>query len=268
MFQKEKKYLRNSKTTFSSHQLHRDSREHCAMNRKCQFDRLSTKINFINRRLWAIDETKHRWKCLWCFDSSFQTFSLRHHDRFSLFRQEKKARRRLKSYLFEERARFEFFRKKKKKRKKMKMKSEKKKRRKKKKKKKKEKKEKKRKEKWCFRRANRCKQTASDANSRFRQKDVFSFCHEEVDNSRNKLKNWKSFSCFFDVSLKSMIKNLVKKNLKRVHRRFLDSSSTSINTFIVLCWRFEKFLYRFFDIVHVFFFHSFVVWMRIFESFN
>ncbi len=47
----EKKYFRNSKTIFSSRQLHRDSREYCAMSRKCQFDRLSTKANFINRRL-------------------------------------------------------------------------------------------------------------------------------------------------------------------------------------------------------------------------
>ncbi len=68
---KKRKYSRDSKTVFSSRQLHRDSREYCAMNRKCQFNRLSTKINFINRRLWAIDETKHRWECLWCFDSLF-----------------------------------------------------------------------------------------------------------------------------------------------------------------------------------------------------
>jgi hypothetical protein len=73
------------------------------------------------------------------------------------------------------------------------------------------------------------------------------------------LKNWKSFFCSFDVSLKSMIKNLVKKNLKRMHRKFFVSSSTSIDTFIVFCWRFEKFLYCFFDIAYVFFFHSFVV---------
>ncbi len=107
---KEEKYLRNAKTVFSSRQLHRDFREYCAMNRKCQFDRLSTKINFINRRFWTIDETRHWWKCLWCFDSSFQTFLFRHHDRSSLFRQKKEARRRLESYSLEERAELEFFR--------------------------------------------------------------------------------------------------------------------------------------------------------------
>jgi hypothetical protein len=80
------------------------------MNRKCQLNRLSTKVNFINWRLWAIDEMRHRWECLWCFDSSFQTFSFRHHDRFSLFRQKKEARRRLESYSFEERAELEFSR--------------------------------------------------------------------------------------------------------------------------------------------------------------
>jgi hypothetical protein len=37
-------------------------------------------------------------------------FSLRHHDRFSLFRQQKKARRRFESYSLEERAEFKFFR--------------------------------------------------------------------------------------------------------------------------------------------------------------
>jgi hypothetical protein len=133
---------------------------------------------------------------------------------------------------------------------------------------KKKKKKEKEEKKWCFRRANRCKQAISNASFRFRQENVFSFCREEVDNSLNKLKNWRSFSCSFDVSLKSVIKNLVKKSLKRMHRRFFVSSSTSIDTFIVLCWRLEKFLYRFFDIVHVFFFHSFVVRMRILESFN
>jgi hypothetical protein len=98
---KKKEYSRNSKTIFSSRQLHRDLREYYAMNRKCQLDLLSTKVNFINRRFWAIDETRHRWKCLWCFDSFFQTFSFRHHDRFSLFRQKEEARRRLESYSFE-----------------------------------------------------------------------------------------------------------------------------------------------------------------------
>ncbi len=82
---KEEKYSRNSKTVFSSRQFHWDFREYCAMSRKCQFDFLSTKANFINRRFWAIDETRHRWECLWCLDSFFQMFSLRHHDRFSLF---------------------------------------------------------------------------------------------------------------------------------------------------------------------------------------
>jgi hypothetical protein len=136
-------------------------------------------------------------------------------------------------------------------------------------KKKEEEKEKRReKEEWCSRRANRCKQAISDASFRFRQEDVFSFCREEINSFLNKLRNWRFFSCFFDVSLKSMKKNLVKKNLKRMHREFFVSSSTSIDTFIVLCWRFEKFFYRFFDIAHVFFFHSFVVQMRIFESFN
>jgi hypothetical protein len=112
---KEREYFRDSKTVFSFHQFHRDFREYCAMNRKCQFDRLSTKTNFINRRFWAIDETKHRWECLWCFDSFFQTFSLWHHDRFSLFRQKKKARRRFESYSFEERAELESSREEKKK---------------------------------------------------------------------------------------------------------------------------------------------------------
>ncbi len=163
----------------------------------------------------------------------------------------KEARRRLESYSFEERAELEFSSKERKKEKENEDEKREKKR--------KEKKKEKKKKKWYFRRTNRCKQTASNANSRFRQENVSSFCREEINNSLNKLKNWKSFSCFFDVSLKSMIKNLVKKNLKRVHRRFFISSSTSIDTFIVFCWRFEKFLYRFFDIVHVFFFHSFVV---------
>jgi hypothetical protein len=111
----EQKYSRDSKIIFSFRQFHRDSREYCAMSRKCQFDRLSTKINFINRRLWAIDETRHRWECLWCFDSLFQTFSFRHHDRFSLLRQKKEARRRFESYSFEERAELESSRKEKKK---------------------------------------------------------------------------------------------------------------------------------------------------------
>ncbi len=110
-----RRYFRDSKTILSSRQFHRDSREYCAMSRKCQFDRLSTKVNFVNRRLWAIDETRHRWKCLWCFDSLFQTFSFRHHDRFSLFRQEKEARRRLESYSFEERVELESSREEKKK---------------------------------------------------------------------------------------------------------------------------------------------------------
>ncbi len=61
----------DSKTVFSFRQFHRDFRKYCAMSRKCQFDRLSTKINFVNRRFWAIDETRYRWKCLWCFDSLF-----------------------------------------------------------------------------------------------------------------------------------------------------------------------------------------------------
>jgi hypothetical protein len=105
----EERYSRNSKTTLSSRQLHRDFREYCAMSRKYKFDRLSTKANFINRRLWAIDEARHRWKCLWCFDSILQTFSLRHHDRSSLSRQEKEARRRLESYSLEERAELELW---------------------------------------------------------------------------------------------------------------------------------------------------------------
>jgi hypothetical protein len=55
---------------------------------------------------------------------------------------------------------------------------------------KKKKRRKKRKEKKrCFRRANRCKQAASNASSRFRQENVFSFCREEVNNFLNKLKN-------------------------------------------------------------------------------
>jgi hypothetical protein len=112
---KKEEYFRNAKTIFSSRQFHRDSREYCAMSRKCQFDRLSTKVNFINRRFRAIDEMRHRWECLWCFDSFFQTFSLRHHDRFSLFRQEKKARRRFESCSLEERAELEFSREEKKK---------------------------------------------------------------------------------------------------------------------------------------------------------
>jgi chromatin segregation and condensation protein Rec8/ScpA/Scc1 (kleisin family) len=104
-----------------------------------------------------------------------------------------------------------------------------------KKKKKKKRRRKEKEEKWCFRRTNRCKQAASNASLRSRQKDVFSFCREEVNSFLNKLKNWKSFSCSFDVSLKSVIKNLVKKSLKRMHREFFVSSSTSIDTFIVLC---------------------------------
>jgi hypothetical protein len=75
--------------------------------------------------------------------------------------------------------------------------------------------------------------------------------------------------CSFDVSLKSVIKNFVKKSLKRVHRRILVSSSTFIDAFIVLCWRLaQKFLNDFFDVAHIFFFDSFVVRMRIFESFD
>jgi hypothetical protein len=40
----------------------------------------------------------------------FQTLSLRHHDRFSLSRQKKEARRRFESYSLEERAELEFSR--------------------------------------------------------------------------------------------------------------------------------------------------------------
>jgi hypothetical protein len=53
---------------------------------------------------------RHWWECLWCLDSFFQTFSLRHHDRFSLFRQKKEARRCLESYSLEERAELELSR--------------------------------------------------------------------------------------------------------------------------------------------------------------
>jgi hypothetical protein len=74
----------------------------------------------------------------------FQTFSLRHYDRFSLLRQEKEARRRLESYSLEERAELEFSRKEKRKEKRNENeKREKEKRKEKKKKKRKEKKEKK-----------------------------------------------------------------------------------------------------------------------------
>jgi hypothetical protein len=77
------------------------------------------------------------------------------------------------------------------------------------------------------------------------------------------------FFYFFDVSLKSMIKSFVKKSLKRMHRRILVSSLTFIDAFIVLCWRLaQKFLNDFFDVAHIFFFDSFVVRMRIFESFD
>jgi hypothetical protein len=52
-----------------------------------------------------------------------------------------------------------------------------------------EKERRRREEECCLRRANRCKQAASDASSRFRQEDVLSFCREEVNNSLNRLKN-------------------------------------------------------------------------------
>jgi hypothetical protein len=66
-----------------------------------------------------------------------------------------------------------------------------------------------------------------------------------------------------------VIKNLVRKSLKKMHRKILVSSSTFIDAFIVLCWRFiQKFLNDFFDVAHIFFFDSFVVRMRIFESFD
>ncbi len=158
-FEKKKEYFRNSKTIFSSRQLHRDFREYCAMNRKYQLNFLSTKINFINRRFWAIDETRHRWECLWCFDSFFQTFSLRHHDRFSLFRQEEEARRRLESYSFEERVELESSREERKKEKEDEDEEREEEER-------KERREREREKEWCFRRADRCKQAASDASSR------------------------------------------------------------------------------------------------------
>jgi hypothetical protein len=49
---------------------------------------------------------------------------------------------------------------------------------------------------------------------------IFSFCREEVDNSLDKLRNWKSFSCSFDVSLKSMIKISWKKIWKECIESF------------------------------------------------
>jgi hypothetical protein len=103
-------------------------------------------------------------------------------------------------------------------------------------------------------RADRCQQAAWNSDFRHhRQTIVFSSFRQKVDSFVNKLKIDCSF-CFFDVSLKSMIKNLVKKSLKKMHRKILVSSSTFINAFIVLCWRFaQKFFNDFFDVVYIFF---------------
>jgi hypothetical protein len=87
----------------------------------------------------------------------------------------------------------------------------------------------------CLNRADRCQQAAwnSDFCHR-RQAIVFLSFRQKVDNFVNKLKIDYSF-CSFDVSLKLMIKNFVKKNLKKMHRKILVSSSTFIDAFIVLC---------------------------------
>ncbi len=70
-------------------------------------------------------------------------------------------------------------------------------------------------------RANRCQQAVSSSNfCHHRQAIVFSSYRQKVDNFVNKLRT-DCFFCSFDVSLQSIIKNLVKKSLKRMHREIL-----------------------------------------------
>jgi hypothetical protein len=119
----------------------------------------------------------------------------------------------------------------------------------------------------CSNYADRCQQTIWSSDFCHHRQTIVSF-RQEIDNFVNKLKI-DCFLCSFDVSLKSMMKNFVKKNLKKMHRKIFVSSSMFIDAFIVLCWRLiQKFFNDFFDVVHVFFFDSFVVRMRILESFD
>ncbi len=87
----------------------------------------------------------------------------------------------------------------------------------------------------CSSRADRCQQATSNSNfCHHRKMIVFSSFHQKINNFVNKFKI-DYFLCSFDVSSKSMIKNLVRKNLKKVRRKILVSSSTFIDAFIVLC---------------------------------
>ncbi len=74
---------------------------------------------------------------------------------------------------------------------------------------KKKEKEREKEKEWCSRRANRCKQTISNASSRFREEDVSSFCREECSS-----RNVSSKSSFFEKTHEETRKKTIRKEWK------------------------------------------------------
>ncbi len=276
-FEREEESLRRSTSTRSTREFHENFWRYRSLSDKCFDVFWSTTLIFLNRRFEAFDRAWYRWECVRCLRSFAQAFSRRHHDRFSSLCEEEASRQRSKSCLVENRIRLEFCREEEEESEKEEKNDEKNRERK-----KKRRKWRKKKRKWKWRNwqwwreerrrrrssnADRCQQAAWNSDFCHHRQTIVSF-RQEINNFVNKLRI-DCFFYFFDVSLKSMIKSFVKKSLKRMHRRILVSSLTFIDAFIVLCWRLaQKFLNDFFDVAHIFFFDSFVVRMRIFESFD
>ncbi len=105
--EREEEFLRRSTSVRSTREFHENFWRYRSLNYKC-FDVLwSTTLIFLNRRFEALDRAWYRWECVRCSRSFAQTFSNRHHDRFSSFCEEEALRRHSKSCFVEDRIRLE-----------------------------------------------------------------------------------------------------------------------------------------------------------------